>query len=74
MMTVEEFLKDKGSAALALMDWLENQELSPAESVPVLAIAMAAIVKGIAQRKRQPVKPVLDHAVALIKEIVEDME
>jgi len=44
--------KDISAASLALLDWIESQEISPGEAVPVLVLTISALIRGIADRNQ----------------------
>jgi hypothetical protein len=73
-MGIEDYIADKGKAALALLDWLNSQNITVTNSVPVLAIAMASIIQDIAKTRDMPTKEVLSNAIEMIEGLVEDME
>jgi hypothetical protein len=66
--------KDLSAASLALLDWIETQEISPDEAVPVLVLTISALIKGIASRNDTNPAEGAQIAGEMIKETVKEAQ
>jgi hypothetical protein len=73
-MGIEDYVADKGNAAIALMNWMNSQDITIHDSVPVLALTVASVIREIALTDDKPVNEVLANVIEMIEALVEDME
>jgi hypothetical protein len=66
--------KDMSAASMALLNWIENQEIGPEEAVPVLVLTISALIKGIASRNNANPAEGARIAGEMIKETVEEAQ
>jgi hypothetical protein len=58
---------DIRKASLALIDWVDSQDLDAEEAVPVLVHALASFVYAIAETRGADVKVGLDVAAEMVR-------
>ena len=66
--------KDMSEASLALINWIESQDLDPGQAVPILVLTMSGLILSIAKRNETAPAEGARIACEMIRETVEQMQ
>jgi hypothetical protein len=61
------------AASIALLHWMESQDISPHASVPIVATSLASIVNSLAAMDGRPRDHVLNDAMRLLRQASDAM-
>ena len=66
--------KDMSEASVALINWIESQDLDPGQAIPILVLTMSGLILSIAKRNATTPAEGAQIACEMIKETVEQMQ
>ena len=66
--------KDMSDAAIALIRWIESQDIKTTDAVPVMVLALAGIIEGLALENKTDAAEGARIVGAMIRETVKELK